>query len=161
MMTSMNSRDMPLQPQKTHTWKTTVAAAASSSLLTLNMAGLCFLQFNPFEPAPFVPPPTPHEYFLQECVDAGYDCLLLNTIAGCESGWRMVKNATSSAYGYFQIIDATERGTPQYAEGRRKFDPYTNIDMGLYLYSRYGSSPWNESKGCWERRYWQAQANAE
>jgi hypothetical protein len=68
----------------------------------------------------------------------------------------MVKNATSSAYGYFQIIDGTERTTPQYALGRRKFDPYTNIDMGLYLYETRGTNPWNESKGCWQWKYRQA-----
>lgn len=95
--------------------------------------------------------PQPQEYLKAEAERLGYNAKLLNRIAFCESGWRMVKNSKSSAYGYFQIIDATERHTPQYIAGQRKFDPYANIDMALYLYGRYGSAPWTESQGCWGR----------
>lgn len=130
------------------------------ALLSLNLAGVYLLVFDPFSPAEFVPPTPPREYLAKQCQDLGYNCLLLDTIAFCESSWRMVKNSASSAYGYFQIIDGTEKTTPQYAEGKRKYDPYTNIDMALYLYGARGSNPWNESRGCWQRRYWQAQSMA-
>jgi len=91
----------------------------------------------------------PKEYLYAKAVQHNLDFDLLSRIVACESGWRMVRNSGSSAYGYFQIIDATEKGTPQYKDGARKFDPYTNIDMAVYLFTRYGSSPWNESKHCW------------
>lgn len=95
-------------------------------------------------------PPEPREYLRQECSrQENCDFFLVDAIVSCESGWRMVKNKQSSAFGYFQIIDSTERITPQYEEGDRKFDPYTNIDMGLYLLETYGTSPWLESRGCW------------
>jgi len=42
----------------------------------------------------------------------------------------------------------------QYQAGERKFDPYTSVDMGIYLFETRGSNPWNESKGCW---YWKYQ----
>ncbi len=93
---------------------------------------------------------TPKEYLFEQCI-GDCDALALDAIATCESQWRMVKNATSSAYGYFQILDSTERTTPQYKEGQRKFDPYANVDMAIWLYEQYGTNPWNESKGCW---YW-------
>lgn len=81
------------------------------------------------------------------------DAKLLDKIAQCESGWKMVKNSTSSAFGYFQIIDSTERGTPQYKQGERKSDPMTNIEMALYLYyDAGGQAHWNESKGCWGKK---------
>lgn len=91
----------------------------------------------------------PRGYLYKVATERGLDYRLLERIAHCESGWRMVRNAGSSAYGYFQILDATEKHTPQYKEGRRKFDPHTNIDMAVYLYERYGTMPWNESKKCW------------
>ncbi|MEK7183546.1 MAG: transglycosylase SLT domain-containing protein [Patescibacteria group bacterium] len=147
----------PKKIQKSR-WRKAVIAAASSSLLSLNVAGVFLMQTSPFQTEPFVPPPTPQEYLAQNCHEPSCDLLLLQTIIFCESSWRMVKNSSSSAYGFFQIIDGTERTTPQYALGRRKFDPYTNIDMGLHLYEKRGSSPWNESKGCWQPRYWQAKA---
>jgi hypothetical protein len=144
--------------KKSHWWKV-VTAAASSSLLTLNAAGVFLLQADPFHPPEYVPPPTPEEYLAKECREPDCDLTLLNTIISCESGWRMVKNSSSSAFGYFQIIDGTERTTPQYQAGERKFDPYTNLDMGLFLYQSRGTNPWNESKHCWLPRYRQAMAN--
>lgn len=91
----------------------------------------------------------PKEHLYQAATERGLDYGLLAQIAKCESHWRMVPNARSSAYGYFQILDATEYHTPQYKEGRRKFDPITNVDMAVYLFERYGTNPWNESKPCW------------
>lgn len=139
-------------------FRNTVAIATSSSLLALNAAGVFLFQKVPFEPPPYIPPPTPQEYLAQQCQAPDCDALLLSTIITCESSWRMVKNSSSSAFGFFQIIDSTERTTPQYAEGKRKFDPYTNIDMGIYLYATRGTNPWNESKGCWSWKYREAQA---
>ena len=102
---------------------------------------------------------TPRNYLIDKCGKLpNCDFTLLDAIITCESSWHMVQNAQSSAFGYFQIIDATERGTPQYAEGLRKVNPYTNLDMGLYLYQRYGASPWSESRGCWYWQHQQAQA---
>lgn len=91
----------------------------------------------------------PREYLYRVATERKLDYRLLERIAHCESSWRMVPNAQSSAYGYYQILDATEAHTPQYKEGRRKFDPIANIDMAIYLFERYGSRPWTESKRCW------------
>jgi hypothetical protein len=63
----------------------------------------------------------------------------------------MVQNKKSTAYGYFQILDGTERLTPQYRAGLRKTDPYVNIDMAIFLYGKYGTIPWMESRICWGR----------
>ncbi len=92
----------------------------------------------------------PKQYLYAQASEHGLNYRLLNRIIECESGWRMVQNKASSAFGYFQILDKTERSTPQFNEGKRKTDPIANIDMGLYLYERYGTSPWNESRPCWE-----------
>ena len=103
--------------------------------------------------------PTPRDYLQEQCRERDCDFVLLDAIVTCESKWIMVQNSVSSAHGYFQILDSTERGTPQYQAGRRKMNPYANIDMGIYLYERYGTSPWNESKACWSWRYNVNQAN--
>ncbi|MFZ2681754.1 MAG: hypothetical protein WAZ14_01515 [Patescibacteria group bacterium] len=131
------------------------------SLLSMNLTGVLLAVTDPFRPPEFVPPPTPREYLAERCEEVGCDFVLLDTIIFCESTWRMVKNSSSSAFGYFQIIDGTEKTTPQYAAGLRKFDPYANIDMGIYLNSKRGTNPWNESKGCWQWRYRQAMAELE
>ncbi len=94
--------------------------------------------------------PPSKEYLRQRCAELGLPFELLDRIVQCESTWRMVGNPFSSAFGYFQIIDGTERGTPQYAEGLRKTDPITNIEMGLFLYQKHGTSPWLASKNCWQ-----------
>ncbi len=92
----------------------------------------------------------PKEYLYDRATELNLDYDLLSRIAFCESNWRMVPNAHSSAYGFFQIIDGTERYTPSYKDGERKYDAQANIDMGVYLYNRYGLRPWNESKPCWK-----------
>lgn len=91
----------------------------------------------------------PRQYLLEQAKERGLNYNLLDRIVWCESHWRMIGNNKSSAYGYFQILDSTEKTTPQFLEGRSKYDPYTNIDMGLYLFETRGSSPWNESRSCW------------
>lgn len=138
--------------------KAVIFTVIAFSLLGMNV-GAIFLYTNLPSGAKTVHAalPEPREYLRQGCEKLkNCDFALLDAIIECESNWRMVKNATSSAYGYFQIIDATERTTPQYKQGERKFDAYTNIDMGLYLYSRYGSSPWNESRKCWHWKHKQS-----
>lgn len=91
----------------------------------------------------------PRAYLRERAQAEGIDTEILERIAWCESHWRMVANKRSSAYGYFQILDATEKTTPQYKQGLRKFDPFVNIDMAISLYKKRGTSPWNESKACW------------
>ncbi|MBU1126663.1 hypothetical protein KJ758_03560 [Patescibacteria group bacterium] len=96
----------------------------------------------------------PREYLKEQCSAYECDFVLLDTIIDCESGWQMIKNKQSSAFGYFQILDSTEATTPQYQDGGHKTDPYANLDMGLYLYETRGSSPWNASRGCWQPKYY-------
>jgi hypothetical protein len=95
--------------------------------------------------------PPPKEYLRQRAAELGYNAALLDRIAYCESRWRMVKNRISTAYGYFQIVDGTERMTPQYRAGYRKTDPYANIEMALYLYGKQGTRPWFASRRCWSQ----------
>lgn len=94
-------------------------------------------------------PMLPREYLRLRSEQAEVSYSLLNRIAYCESKWRMVENEKSTAYGYFQILDGTERLTPQYRAGLRKTDPYVNIDMAIFLYQKYGTIPWTESESCW------------
>ena len=91
----------------------------------------------------------PREYLRDRAEAAGVDYALLNKIAYCESKWRMKENPQSTASGYFQILDGTEKLTPQFAAGLRKTDPYVNIDMAIFLYGKYGTIPWTESQDCW------------
>lgn len=125
--------------------------ATIGSLIVVGAAivGVTGLSASAAEPEPL----TPREYLREQCQSPDCDFLLLDTIIDCESGWQMVKNRRSSAYGYFQILDSTEATTPQYKGGLRKHDPYINLDMGLYLYETRGSNPWNASKGCWAPKY--------
>lgn len=95
--------------------------------------------------------PLPRDYLRVKAKEKGYDFELLNKIASCESGWRMIQNRRSTAFGYFQIIDGTERITPQYKAGLSKTDPYANIDMAIYLYGSQGTLPWLASRRCWAR----------
>ncbi len=95
--------------------------------------------------------PFPRAYLRTKAKEKGFDPDLLERIAHCESSWRMVKNQKSTAVGFFQILDGTERLTPQYKNGLSKEDPYVNIDMALALYEKYGTIPWYESRDCWEK----------
>jgi len=97
--------------------------------------------------------PSPRAYLASICQQPDCDFDLLDSIAWCESKWKMVQNSISSAYGYFQIIDGTEATTPQYQEGKSKYNAYDNVDMGVFLYQRDGINPWLESRACWHWRY--------
>ncbi|MFA6131289.1 MAG: hypothetical protein WC730_03450 [Patescibacteria group bacterium] len=101
--------------------------------------------------------PSPREYLKDQCEEHDLDFVLLDSIVYCESNWRMVKNSQSTAFGYFQILDGTEATTPMYSQGLRKYDPFTNIDMGVFLYERDSWYPWVTSKNCW---WWRYQRNA-
>lgn len=134
-------------------------AIVAMTLIALH-GGVAFLFLRTHEPQWIAGNTTPQEYLVDLCLESSCDAVLLDAIITCESQWRMVQNSVSSAYGYFQILDSTEATTPQYSEGKRKFDPYSNLEMGVYLYNRWGTSPWNESKHCWSWRYAAALANA-
>ncbi len=97
--------------------------------------------------------PTDYIYLAQLCKSPECDLALLEAIIWCESSWKMVKNPVSSAYGYFQIIDGTERTTPQFKEGKSKYNAFDNLEMGVFLYQRDQHYPWMESKVCWDWRY--------
>lgn len=78
---------------------------------------------------------------------------LLDRVATCESGWKMVPNSDgSSAYGYFQIIASTERMTPQYSAGGDRHNPNDNVEMAVWLYKEGGGiEHWYPSEGCWSQ----------
>lgn len=116
-------------------------------------ASVAYLYFNKPVIEIVAAQPTPIEYLYAKCQAPDCNPELLDAIATCESQWRMIQNSASSAYGYFQILDSTERTTPQWKAGKRKYDPYTSVDMGIYLFETRGSNPWNESKPCWHWRY--------
>lgn len=97
-------------------------------------------------------PIPPREYLRMRAEQSDADYGLLNRIAYCESRWRMVENKKSTAFGYFQILDGTEKLTPQFRAGLRKTNPYVNIDMAIFLYQKYGTIPWTESEACWSAK---------
>jgi len=92
----------------------------------------------------------PRSYLHARCKEEKINCAILEKIVQCESGWRMVKNPKSSAFGYFRVIDSTEKTTPQYKEGKRKYDPVSNIEMGIWLFKKRGTNPWLMSARCWK-----------
>lgn len=75
-----------------------------------------------------------------------------DAIVACESGGKNVKNARSTASGYFQIVNGTWA-----ANGGREFAPTamqaTRAEQQIVanrIASRRGSlADWNASKGCW------------
>src|SRR4051812_2390534 len=84
-------------------------------------------------------------------------------IAHCESGNKNVKNANSSASGFFQIINGTWLGN-----GGGKYGPTAmsatyaqQLEIANNIYRAAGGfSPWNASKGCWGGGIAAAMANA-
>lgn len=76
----------------------------------------------------------------------------LDVIAQCESGNRNVKNASSSASGYWQIIDGTWRanGGASYAPTAMQATKAEQRIVAERIAARAGSfRDWNPSKGCW------------
>ena len=96
----------------------------------------------------------PRVYLAQQCAERDCDFALLDAIVWCESKWKMVDNPISTAHGFFQILDGTEATTPQHSEGKSKYVPKENIDMGVFLYERDGVNPWITSRACW---HWRSQ----
>jgi hypothetical protein len=122
------------------------AASVMASTTTIGMDQNANVDENGVPVKPF-----PREYLRKRAAEKGFDADLLEKIAHCESNWRMVKNRKSTAVGFFQILDGTEKLTPQFKNGLSKDDPYVNIDMALALYEKYGTIPWYESRDCWEQ----------
>ena len=82
-------------------------------------------------------------YFIERGSELGVDIGLAEDIIMCESGGvATAKNVSSSAHGYFQIIDSTVLSTV-------RGDPQLNLEVGLRLLKDAGSRPWNSSRGCW------------
>lgn len=92
---------------------------------------------------------TPRQYLWLIAAEDETQARELDLLIRCESGWKMIKNRTSSAYGYCQFLDSTWRNT----EGRmgkdiERTDPYDAIDACVWLYSEDGITHWLESQGC-------------
>jgi Transglycosylase SLT domain len=67
----------------------------------------------------------------------------LDCIVSRESGWNPnAVNRSSGASGLFQFLISTWRITPPGRAGYSVFDPYRNIDGGIWLYLNVGASQW-------------------
>jgi resuscitation-promoting factor RpfA len=76
----------------------------------------------------------------------------LDIIASCESGNRNIENGSSSASGYWQIIDGTWRGAggTQFAPRAIQASKAEQRIVAERIAARAGSfRDWNPSKGCW------------
>ncbi len=80
---------------------------------------------------------------------------LFNKIATCESGYNPIaKNPYSTASGIFQFLDGTWK---RYGEELWSDDYYTknklnendSIELGWYVFTKYGTNDWLASKSCW------------
>jgi len=72
-------------------------------------------------------------------------------IARCESGYRWdVRNKTSTATGVFQYLRGTWARTSEGRKGTSVQDADANIRMAVSHIAIRGTSPWNESKHCWD-----------
>lgn len=81
--------------------------------------------------------------------------ILFERIALCESNnIATAKNKGSTASGRFQFIKSTwnhygkELWGDKLAE-KDVFDYEDNTELALYVYTKYGTNDWNESKPCW------------
>lgn len=78
-------------------------------------------------------------------------------IAQCESGMEQFKNGrllrdykTGDHVGIYQISESVWSAKAK----SLGFDIRTaqgNISMALWIYNRYGTSPWLASEGCWSK----------
>lgn len=94
---------------------------------------------------------TPREWLWFKGAKTEYDARLLDRIAWCESRWQNICRIGGTDCGYFQIIASTERLTPQFAEGKSRLNPQTNVEMALWLfYEGGGIRHWNPSRSCWQ-----------
>lgn len=101
------------------------------------------------EPTP-IEPSTP----LPEAASAVVPAVL-ERIAQCEShNIANAKNPNSTASGRFQFLKSSWEGYGKELwgsiEGKDVFSAKDNTELALYVYRRYGTSPWNASRYCWE-----------
>lgn len=82
---------------------------------------------------------------------------LFNKIASCESGNDPhAKSRTSSASGRFQFLWGTWNHYGKELWGgefyqKNVWDYNDNTELAWYVYTKYGTSDWNESKSCWSK----------
>lgn len=84
--------------------------------------------------------------------DAGNN--VLNALIACESGGNNVKNPTSTASGYFQILDSTWRafGGSQYASHAQGATFSQQLSVAQRIFNAAGGlGPWSPSSGCWHK----------
>lgn len=77
-----------------------------------------------------------------------------NRIAQCESNGNLhAKNSNSSASGEFQWINSSwyHYGRELWGEDfyQKNIWSNDNRELAWYVYNKYGTSDWNESKYCW------------
>lgn len=81
---------------------------------------------------------------------------VFDRIASCESGNDAhAKNLHSSASGRFQFLFGTwyRYGREFWGEDfyqKNVFSYEDNTDLAWYVFNKYGTSDWNESKFCWQ-----------
>ncbi len=91
------------------------------------------------------------------------DDKLFNAIGGCESvgnpfgKWDYhAKNKTSSASGVFQFINGSwyHYGREFWGEEFYEKNIWTkdNVELAWYVYKKYGTRDWSESKSCWQQK---------
>lgn len=81
---------------------------------------------------------------------------LLWEIGQCESGHDLkAKNPNSSASGEYQWIKGSWKhyGKELWGDDWVKKDIFSkdNEELAIYVYNKYGTSSWNESKDCWSK----------
>ena len=79
---------------------------------------------------------------------------LLGKIATCESGGDLhAKNPTSSALGKYQFLngswDSYGKELWGSTEGHNIFSEKDQDELALFVYEKYGTTPWLASKDCW------------
>jgi hypothetical protein len=95
---------------------------------------------------------TPRQYLYLIAADDYITARKIDKIAICESDWKMVKNSTSSAYGFCQFLTGTWRTTMLRMGIENgdllRTDPFTNVDACVWLYEQDGIRHWLESQNC-------------
>lgn len=86
------------------------------------------------------------QYLKAQTTEEEYE--VLDCLARKESRWSMTWNYMNptgdvsskwSAYGIFQILESTARGTDPTLD---RMQPFDNIDLAVKLYRKSGASPW-------------------
>lgn len=75
----------------------------------------------------------------------------LDAIEQCESGGTNAKNPSSSASGYYQIVDGTwaAYGGLEFAPTARQATKAEQETVARRILAAAGTAPWNASKSCW------------